>query len=127
MSHLDSAVSKIWKERVANTFAVINIMTKSLRPKQKLLARDWGNGMILFSFDSTTDREWVLRNQPWHFNDTLFAIKPFISFEWPSSIQITTTSFWVRAHDLPMDCRSEEIITAMGSRMLREALEGGFD
>lgn len=99
--------------RKANMYAVIDIMTKSFGPKNKLTAQEWGKGMVLFSFDSPVDRDWVIRNQPWHFNDTLFAIKPLTGTKQPSSIQITMASFWVRTHDLSMDCRTEEIITAI--------------
>lgn len=86
-------VEKVISDRAINSFVVIDVMTKSFRAKQKSTTREWGNGMILFSFESPADRDRVVGNQPWHFNDMIFAIKPLLGSEQPSSIQITVASF----------------------------------
>ncbi|KAL8534179.1 hypothetical protein ACS0TY_010255 [Phlomoides rotata] len=47
-----------------NVFALMEVMTRAFRPKGKLTTRDWGNGMIIFFFDSFSDWDCVVRNQP---------------------------------------------------------------
>lgn len=62
---------------------------------------------IKFWLDSkicTGDAEmnWVLNNQPWHFEGCLFSIRPLKETEQPSKILITKTHIWVRVYDAPV-------------------------
>lgn len=96
---------------------MIEVMKKAFCLENKLTARDWRNGLIIFSFGSVIDRDWMVSNQPQHFNDNLFAIKPFNGSKQPSSIRITSASFWARAHDLPIDFHNEEIILVIAGKV----------
>ncbi|KAL8552178.1 hypothetical protein ACS0TY_001027 [Phlomoides rotata] len=58
-------------------------MKKVFKPKGKLMARDWGEGLIIFSFERNEDREWVIRNQLWHFDNNLFLIRSLLGLEQP--------------------------------------------
>ncbi|KAL8534091.1 hypothetical protein ACS0TY_010200 [Phlomoides rotata] len=53
---------RLLTENYYNTFALMDIMKKVFKPKGKLTIRDWGDGLIIFSFEDSIDREWVLRN-----------------------------------------------------------------
>lgn len=53
---------KLIHEKPSNIFAIKEVMLKAFRPKGKLAVRDWGNGLLLFSFEFMDDREWVIRN-----------------------------------------------------------------
>lgn len=55
-------VGKLIVEKSYNVFALIDVMSKSFKPKGKLQARDWGHGLIMFSFERADDRDWVIRN-----------------------------------------------------------------
>ncbi|KAL8545966.1 hypothetical protein ACS0TY_005902 [Phlomoides rotata] len=74
-------VGKVCVEKAINSFALIDVMYKAFRAKGKLTARDWGHGLVIFSFDCEVDREWVIQNQPWHFDNALFAILPLTGKE----------------------------------------------
>ncbi|KAL8481710.1 hypothetical protein ACS0TY_028015 [Phlomoides rotata] len=87
-----------------NVFGVIDVILKAFRLKGKLTARDWGRGMIIFSFELREDREWVLRNQPWYFDGCLFAIQSLTGLEQPSTLSVSTVSLWARAYDLSLVC-----------------------
>ncbi|KAK6164611.1 hypothetical protein DH2020_001475 [Rehmannia glutinosa] len=50
------------------------------------------------------DMNWVLENQPWHYEGGLFAIKALKENEQPSTITIQHSAFWVRAYDIPIAC-----------------------
>ncbi|KAL8456464.1 hypothetical protein ACS0TY_034614 [Phlomoides rotata] len=103
-------------------------MTKAFKPKSRLTARDWGNGLIVFSFGTVEDRDWVLWNQLWHFDGYLFVVRVLAGQEQPSSIQINTTSFWVQAYDVPLCVQTEESIRAIASRVgLLECFERPSD
>lgn len=71
VSGLVCLVRKLISEKQANLFGI----AKAFRGKGKISGRDWGHGLIIFSFKRAMDRDWVLRNQPWHFDNNLFAVK----------------------------------------------------
>ncbi|KAL8536410.1 hypothetical protein ACS0TY_011864 [Phlomoides rotata] len=82
-------VGKICAPKAPNVFTLIEVMVKAFKPKGKLT----------------------------HFDGHLFIIKPIVGAEQPSSIVIDTTSFWVRAHDLPMVFYSEEVIRYIAKKL----------
>lgn len=59
-------VGKLCSQKVVNVFALMEVMKKAFRSKGKLSVRDWGSGLLIFTFELEEDRLWVLRNQPWH-------------------------------------------------------------
>ncbi|KAL8456744.1 hypothetical protein ACS0TY_034844 [Phlomoides rotata] len=63
------------------------------------------------------DREWVFKSQPWHFDGNSFAIKMLSGLERPSSVHVSSASFWVRAHDIPLMCRSETVIYSVANKI----------
>lgn len=69
----------------------------------------------MFSFDREDDRDWVIQNQPWHFDGNLFAIKILTGSEQPSLVHFSSTPFWMRAHDLPLACWSESVIRSIAA------------
>ncbi|KAL8472879.1 hypothetical protein ACS0TY_029922 [Phlomoides rotata] len=82
-----------------------------------MTARDWGGGLLVFSFEKRADRDWVIRNQPWHFDNYLFAIKPLSSMDQPSSSSITRVSMWVRFLDVPIALQTTAIIQSIATRI----------
>ncbi|KAL8539320.1 hypothetical protein ACS0TY_001080 [Phlomoides rotata] len=95
-------VDRLCCEKTVNTYALLEVMKKAFCSKGKMTARDWGGGLLVFSFEKKTDRDWVIRNQPWHFDNYLFAVKPLSSMDQPSSSSITWVSLWVRFLDVPI-------------------------
>lgn len=108
---------KLITEKNYNVFALIDVMVKAFRPKGRLTARDWGKGLIIFSFESVQDREWVLKNQPWHFDGFPFVVKGLTGLEQPSAVALSKACLWVRVFDLPLACRSEAVFQLIGGRI----------
>lgn len=108
---------KLILEKSHNTFALIDVMLKAFKPKGKLQARDWGNGLVMFSFEMDDDRQWVLKNQPWHFDGYLFAIHALKGMEQPSAVKISSCLFWMRAHDLHVAYRSIQVIRSIAAKI----------
>ncbi|KAL8473873.1 hypothetical protein ACS0TY_030652 [Phlomoides rotata] len=92
-------------------------MSKAFQPKGKLSVRDWGKGLLIFSFENREDRDWVIKNQPWHFDGHLFVVKILFGIEQPSTIQITSVSFWIRAYDIPPLCHTEMVLKQLAGRV----------
>ncbi|KAL8524703.1 hypothetical protein ACS0TY_014347 [Phlomoides rotata] len=89
-------VGRVFSDKPVNSFALMDVMIKAFRVNGSLTVRDWGNGLLIFMFDLEEDRRWVLRNQPWHFDNALFAIKPLSGREQPSAVTFSTSAFWIR-------------------------------
>ncbi|KAL8517428.1 hypothetical protein ACS0TY_015609 [Phlomoides rotata] len=110
-------VGKLCAEKAPNSFALTDVMIKAFRAKGKLTARDWGNGLMIFSFDHEEDRRWVIRNQPWHFDNALFVIKPLSGKEQLSNITLKAAAFWIRIYDLPLLCQSTDTLISIRNRL----------
>ncbi|KAL8470043.1 hypothetical protein ACS0TY_032782 [Phlomoides rotata] len=80
---------RLCTSRPFNVYALIDVMLKGFKAKGKVSAREWDKSLLIFSFSDPDDREWVLQNQPWHFEGNLFAVTPLSGTEQPSSVRAT--------------------------------------
>ncbi|KAL8489122.1 hypothetical protein ACS0TY_025139 [Phlomoides rotata] len=110
-------VGRLCCDKSVNLFALMEVMKKAFRTKGKMTVRDWGGGLLVFSFESRTDRDWVLRNQPWHFDNYLFAITPLSAMELPSTVSLSTVSLWVRVSEIPFAFQSEAVIRSIAAKI----------
>ncbi|KAL8467467.1 hypothetical protein ACS0TY_030923 [Phlomoides rotata] len=92
----------------------MEVMKKAFRAKGKLTARDWGVGLIIFSFAVASDMDWVVQNQPWHFDNSLFVVSPLSGVEQPSSLSLSHASFWARVYDIPVAFQNETVLRSIG-------------
>ncbi|KAL8529621.1 hypothetical protein ACS0TY_006884 [Phlomoides rotata] len=110
-------VGKLCTEKSVNSYTLIEVMIKAFRAKGRLIVRDWGHGLLIFSFELEEDRDWVIQNLPWHFDNALFVIKPLSRREQPSAISLSLASFWIRVYDLPLVCQTTESVTSIAGRL----------
>lgn len=110
-------VGRLCAPKPPNSFHLMEIMRKAWRAKKDITSREWGNNLFLFTFKNREDRDWVLNQQPWHFENFLFAVAALKGNEQPSAVVVTTCSFWVRAYDLPWNCMSSQNMIAIVQRM----------
>ncbi|KAH6780563.1 hypothetical protein C2S52_011800 [Perilla frutescens var. hirtella] len=110
-------VGRLCAAKPPNSYYLMEVMTKAWRAKKDLTVREWGNNLFLFSFKNLADRDWVIRNQPWHFENHLFAVAPLHGNEQPSSVKLTYSSFWIRAYDLPIMSMSTSTVKAIAHRI----------
>ncbi|KAL8509447.1 hypothetical protein ACS0TY_016601 [Phlomoides rotata] len=92
---------KLCTDRSYNTYALMDVMIKAFKCRTKADVREWGNKLLIFTFLDEIDREWVIRNQPWHFDGHLFVVKSLDGSEQPSGVSITRASFWTRVTTFP--------------------------
>lgn len=72
---------------------------------------------FVFQFKSLKDKQKVLDNQSWHFDKILLVLKEVMGDEQPSTIDLSHMPFWVRAYDLPLNCRNKETTALIGSKV----------
>ncbi|KAL8498575.1 hypothetical protein ACS0TY_021781 [Phlomoides rotata] len=90
-------VGKLCSTKQFNTYALIEVMRKTFKPKGRLSARDWGNGLIVFSFELSGDWEW--------------------GHEQPSVVHLTSAAFWARVCDVPLINQSENSFRSIARRV----------
>ncbi|KAL8481739.1 hypothetical protein ACS0TY_028039 [Phlomoides rotata] len=110
-------VGKLCTSRLFNVFALMDVMVRAFKTHTKVVVREWGKNLLIFTF--TNERDWVVRNQPWHFDGHLFAVKPLMGSEQPSSVTVSKGSFWARAFDIPIMCQTEATLISI-AHQLRE-------
>ncbi|KAL8493783.1 hypothetical protein ACS0TY_024809 [Phlomoides rotata] len=108
---------RLCTSRPFNVYALIDVMLKGFKVKGKVTAREWGKSLLIFSFSDSGDREWVLQNQPWHFEGNLFAVIPLLGSEQPSLVKVSRASFWARLYDLPMACQNEKTLKTLARKI----------
>ncbi|KAL8499001.1 hypothetical protein ACS0TY_022094 [Phlomoides rotata] len=102
-----------------NSSDLIKAIEKAWKPKHGMCSREWGESkLILFRFEDVMDRDWVLKNQPWHFMGSLFAIKKFVGGneqDSSSSVNVIVehASFWARLYDVPFSCMNERSLSLL--------------
>ncbi|KAL8470906.1 hypothetical protein ACS0TY_033475 [Phlomoides rotata] len=110
-------VGRLCTGRSFNIYALIDVMLKAFRAQGKVTAREWGKKLLVFTFGVSSERDWVLRNQPWHFDGHLFAISPIDGDMQPSQVQVNKASFWARIYDLPLSLQRESTLLSTADRI----------
>ncbi|KAH6762363.1 hypothetical protein C2S52_019796 [Perilla frutescens var. hirtella] len=110
-------VGRLVTEKPPNTYYLLDVLKKAWKVRKDFSAREWGRNLFLFKFGTKGDMEWVLRNQPWHYDNHLFVIAPLKGNEQPSMIKLNRASFWVRAYDLPVTCLSKNVARILADRI----------
>ncbi|KAL8552136.1 hypothetical protein ACS0TY_000996 [Phlomoides rotata] len=99
---------KLCTDRAYNTYALMDVMIKAfIKRRTKAAVCEWGHKLLIFTFLDESDRDRVIRNQPWHFDGHLFIVKSLNGSEQPSGVSITRASFWTRVYDLPIMCHTQ--------------------
>ncbi|KAL8457437.1 hypothetical protein ACS0TY_035338 [Phlomoides rotata] len=83
-----------------NVFALMDVMERAFKSRTKAV-----------------DRDWVIWNQPWHFDGNLFMGKLLSGSEQPSIVTISKGSFSTRAYDIPIMYQMEATLISIVSRV----------
>ncbi|KAL8539190.1 hypothetical protein ACS0TY_000989 [Phlomoides rotata] len=109
---------KLCTDRAYNTYALMDVMIKAfIKRRTKAAVCEWGHKLLIFTFLDESDRDWVIRNQPWHFDGHLFIVKSLNGSEQPSGVSITRASFWTRVYDLPIMCHTQATLISIAKRI----------
>lgn len=110
-------VGKLLSDKAVNSYAIMDVMKRAWKAKKGMDAREWTNNLFLFKFEDPTEMNWVIKNQPWHFEGHLFTIRQLRDKEQPSSISINEAHLWVRIYDAPTSCMAKAYARAMAKKL----------
>lgn len=101
-------IGKVWAEKSVNSNALIDMMRKVWNPKCGVEANCIEKNTYFFQFHHWRDKEYLMDNQPWHFDRHIMVLSDVIEDYKPSEMNLFFVPFWVRVYDLPIKGRFNE-------------------
>ncbi|KAL2941610.1 hypothetical protein RDABS01_029960 [Bienertia sinuspersici] len=89
--------------------AKIELAVRIWNPKHGCEANIIGNKTFFFQFHHWRDKQFVMEEQPWHFDHHVLIVDNVIGTIKPSEIPLFEVPFWVRVYDLPFKGRNNEL------------------
>ncbi|KAJ4835622.1 hypothetical protein Tsubulata_010866 [Turnera subulata] len=75
------------------------------------------SNLFVFQFFHWRDRERVLENEPWNFDNQLVILSEISGHEQPSEICLDHVPMWVRVYDVPFNLRKPKFIELLGEKV----------
>lgn len=110
-------IGRLLTEKSYNVEAFKRTMTKIWAPAHGLAIRVLSPNLYALQFFHWKDKEKVLIERPWCFDNVLILLKEIEGDEQPEQVKITHSPFWVRIKNLPFNCRSDEDAKALMKSM----------
>ncbi|KAL2936239.1 Cysteine desulfurase IscS [Bienertia sinuspersici] len=92
-------------------------MTKAWAVSGRIIIRVIGPNRYVFQIFHWRDKEKVLMGRPWCFDQNLLVLSEITGSEQPDEVSLTHSPFWVRIYNLPFNCRSDETIHTITSKI----------
>ncbi|XP_040998212.1 uncharacterized protein LOC121244266 [Juglans microcarpa x Juglans regia] len=110
-------IMKLFTDKHYNKDVFKSTMRKALRLTMGVRFRDLSSTLMFVEFDDRRDKEKVIQEGPWSFDKHLVLLKDVDGRKQVKQIQLTSASFWVRLHDLPLMARNEYVGRLLGEKI----------
>ena len=87
--------AKFLTKRALNMDAIAATFRPLWRSKNGFRLKNLGNHIILFIFDSKTDVENILANEPWSYDKNLMVLQRYEADSEVENLSFNLTQFWV--------------------------------
>lgn len=87
------------------------------KPSEGMSVKEVAEGLFLFRFYHTVDRERVLSMGPWTFNNHLLLLEKMEGYEDPKEVPLFMFSIWVQIVGLKSGFNSEHVLERIGNEM----------
>lgn len=98
-------IGKIWTNRHINSNAFITTMKNVWQPKHGVEIRNIDKNMFVFQFFHWRDKQKIIQDQPWHFDNHALLLGHIDSNLKPSDVPLFDLPMWVRVYNLPFKGR----------------------
>ncbi|KAJ4848634.1 hypothetical protein Tsubulata_011332 [Turnera subulata] len=103
-------VAWLWTERSFNARAFMNTMKQVWRPVHGVEVSQIDRNLFVFQFFHWRDKQRVLDQEPWNFDDQVIFLKELTGDEQLSSLQLCFVPMWVKVYDIPFNLRSQKLV-----------------
>ncbi|KAL8520178.1 hypothetical protein ACS0TY_010918 [Phlomoides rotata] len=110
-------IGTVFSQKQFNSFGFLEAMKRAMAPTRGFEAREIGNNLFSFQFNSEDDMRAVLAREPWHFDKSVVMLQELNRGSQPSTITLTHAAFWVRIYDLPMAARTPGSINLIAGKI----------
>jgi hypothetical protein len=94
--------ARFMTSRGLNLESVVRTFTPLWRAEKGFTARDLGNNMVVFIFESEADLERVIQLEPWSYDKHLVSFQRVEADTSIAEMECKWCSFWVQIHNLPV-------------------------
>ena len=98
-------VGKIWTDRHINANAFMATMKMVWQPKHGVDISNLGENVFVFQFHHWRDKQRVVDEQPWHFDNYAILFGDIEGNKKPSDLMLFELPMWVRVYNLPFKGR----------------------
>ncbi|XP_004293574.1 PREDICTED: uncharacterized protein LOC101304253 isoform X1 [Fragaria vesca subsp. vesca] len=98
-------LSLVGKVLTTKPFSRIDLKTKMVmawNPTEDMKIREIDDNLFLFVFGNMEDKQRVLDNGPWHFDNALLVLDYTDGTVSPSEMKLNHADLWVQVHNLPL-------------------------
>ncbi|KAJ4833437.1 hypothetical protein Tsubulata_018908 [Turnera subulata] len=95
----------------------MNTMKQVWRPVDGIEVSQVDCNLVVFQFYHWCDRQRMLDQEPWNFDDQVVLLKEPTGTEQPSSMQLFHAPFWVRVYDVPYNFRTESVVRVVAGKI----------
>lgn len=108
-------VGRFLKEKTLNVRAMKAILADIWKPTMVINIKEIEEGIFLFQFYHSKERQWVLDGGPWSFDNAMLIIQAIPPGEQPLKVPLWYINFWIKIHDLPAGFMSEMVGKQLGN------------
>ncbi|KAJ4842454.1 hypothetical protein Tsubulata_027323 [Turnera subulata] len=87
------------------------------KPVDELEISQLDSNHFVFQFCHWRDRERVLENEPWNFDNQLVVLSEVTRNEQPSEIRLDHAPMWARVYDVPFNLRKSRFVELLGEKV----------
>ena len=96
-----SIIAKFFTKRNLSIDAIARTFNPIWRARNGFKIQNYGDRMILFTFDNKNDVDRIIANEPWSFDKHLVAMQKYDKETPIGEVKFERASFWVQLHRIP--------------------------
>ncbi|KAL2907049.1 Gag polyprotein [Bienertia sinuspersici] len=110
-------VGKLFTNSSFNIEAMKNVLRASWKPIKGMTVREIDKNLFVFQFFNHLDKEKVINQSPWAFDNHLLLLREISGREQPKDLSFDSVDFWVRVYNVPFAKRSKSLASTIGNKM----------
>lgn len=112
-----SLVGKLHSNKPFHPGALRRTMNAIWKTMEGCDIRSLDSNLFIFQFFNLKDKERVLEGRPWSFDNHLLILEETTGDVQPSKISFSSSLFWIRVYDIPLNKRIEATAKGIGETM----------